>query len=348
MSRPLAAVAVALLLGTACTAEQKVENVIFYIGDGMGWGAVSTLVMQHMDKAPQEVALYRMDNAGAATTYSMNAKVTDSAAGGTALATGEKTKNSMVGINAAGDTLRSVLMKAQDAGKTTGIVVNTALVDATPAAFYGHVTKRYDWEELAMQMLTANVDFYVGAGLPSFNQRADSVSILPLFEKQGYLVCNQWDQAKNAQADKMLAVFDNSMEGLPADILNQAVTKTLSLIDAKANSKGFFLMIEEAQIDHWGHDNNAEGMKAEMEHFNNTLTTLLDYADAHPGTLVVVTADHETGGVMVDNNGEPLFSLPSHSGSLVPVFAYGPGAENFSGLMDNTDIPHKILSLLGL
>lgn len=341
----------AILLTTGCCSEQKVENVIYYIGDGMGWGAVSTLVMQHMEKAPQEVNLYKIDNIGAATTFSSNAKVTDSAAGGTALATGVKTNNSTVGLSAQGDTLRSVLMKAKDAGKSTGIVVNTAIVDATPAAFYGHVLKRSSWEELALQMLKADVDIYMGGGLAAFNQRTDSVDILPKFEEAGYFVSTDWAKVQNAQADKVFAVFGEDLSAkspVMPEYLNQAVAKTLSLLDAKANPNGFFLMVEESNIDHWGHGKDAEGMVAEMALFDKTLATILDYADAHPGTLVVITADHETGGVAVNNKGMPAFLFSSHSGSMVPVLAYGPGAEQFRGFMDNTDIPLKILSLLGL
>lgn len=342
----------AVLLGTGCASAPKVKNVIYYIGDGMGWGAVSTLIMQHMEKASEEVALYKMDNIGTATTFSANSKVTDSSAGGTALAAGTKTNNSTVGISVDGDTLRSVMMKAKDAGMATGIVVNTDIEDATPAAFYGHVRNRYSWEELAMQMLSANVDFYMGGGLASFTHRRDSVNILPLFEKNGYFVSSEWDQVKNTQADKVLAVFSekdlSAKSAFMPDFLNQAVIKTLSLLDAKSNPKGFFLMVEESHIDHWGHGNDAEGMVAEMELFDKTLATILDYADAHPGTLIVITADHETGGVAINNDGIPIFSTTSHSGSLVPVFAYGPGAENFRGFMDNVDIPKKIESLLGL
>ena len=341
------------LLLSACTPSTEVKNVIYIIGDGMGWGAVSTPIMQRL--GADSTAFSRITHIGCATTFSADAKVTDSAAGGTALAAGEKTNNGTVGINAAGDTLTSVLVKAQQKGMATGIVVNTAILDATPAAFYGHVAKRAMWFELAEQMTQNPADVFIGAGLPSFTQRPDSVDLLPRFTANGYQVVTDWPsfEALNPDsmaAEKVAALFSySSYRALQEDVpgfLPKVVAKALAIFDKIANPNGFFLMIEEAQIDGQGHTNNSEGMVAEMEVLNQVLTQALDYADAHPGTLVILTADHETGGTTIGYGAEPKFSTTGHSGMVVPVFAYGPGADHFCGFMDNVDIPKKIEALL--
>ena len=151
-------------------------------------------------------------------------------------------------------------------------------------------------------------------------------------------------------AEKVAALFSySSYRALQEDVpgfLPKVVAKALAIFDKIANPNGFFLMIEEAQIDGQGHTNNSEGMVAEMEVLNQVLTQALDYADAHPGTLVILTADHETGGTTIGYGAEPKFSTTGHSGMVVPVFAYGPGADHFCGFMDNVDIPKKIEALL--
>ena len=319
------------------------KNIIYLIGDGMGFGQISTLIMEHAVNgeiyASSQMA--RIQNIGLITTYSANSKVTDSAAGGTALATGEKTDNGTIGLDPAGDTLSSVLAEARQMGKSTGIVVNTAILDATPAAFYAHVEKRSQWEEIAMQLTRTGYDLLIGEGLKYFNQRTDSLDLIEDFIANGYAFFDSPDELSITQpADKLLALA-NFKEVLPG-----TVHKALTWLGQKDNPEGFFLVIEEARIDGHGHNNNVQGLIDEMEIMDQVMKVVLDYAEAHPETLVVITADHETGGVNIGYDGRPFFSTKGHSGTVVPVFAYGPGAENFTGLMDNTGIPERLRSLM--
>ncbi|MFA5740965.1 MAG: alkaline phosphatase, partial [Bacteroidales bacterium] len=267
--------------------------------------------------------------------------VTDSAAGGTALATGEKTNNGTVGLNASGDTLTSIMVHAREMGKSTGIVVNTAILDATPAAFYAHVEKRSLWDEIAVQLTKSDYDILIGNGLEHFNSREDSLDLISVFTGKGYDFSDSWEIAAALDNSGKLVVLTSVRMVFP-----EAVAKALDLLDKKNNPEGFFLMIEEARIDGHGHNNDVQGLIDEMEIMDRVMQVVLDYADAHPETLVVITADHETGGVNIGYDGRPYFSTAGHSGSVVPVFAYGPGAEQFAGLMDNTDIPARILNLL--
>jgi len=331
------------LLFPAKEKQSAPRNIIYLIGDGMGFGQISTLIMEHAvnGETCTSSQVDRIQHMGMATTYSANSKVTDSAAGGTALATGEKTNNGSVGLNPAGDTLSNVLAEAREMGKSTGIVVNTAILDATPAAFYAHVEKRSRWEEIAMQLTRTGYDLLIGDGLKYFNQRTDSLDLTEIFTANGYVFYDSTDVLTVSQpADKLLALADFK------EVLPQTVEKALSWLGQKENPEGFFLMIEEARIDGHGHNNDVRGLMDEMEIMDKVMKVVLDYADAHPETLVIITADHETGGVNMGYDGRPFFSTKGHSGTVVPVFAYGPGAENFTGLMDNTGIPERLRSLM--
>ncbi len=319
------------------------KNIIYLIGDGMGFGQVSTLIMERAvnREASSSSQISRITHMGMVTTHSADSKVTDSAAGGTALATGEKTNNGAVGLNASGDTLTSIMVHAREMGKSTGIVVNTAILDATPAAFYAHVEKRSLWDEIAVQLTKSDYDILIGNGLEHFNSREDSLDLISVFTGKGYDFSDSWEKAAALDNSGKLVVLTSVRMVFP-----EAVAKALDLLDKKNNPEGFFLMIEEARIDGHGHNNDVQGLIDEMEIMDRVMQVVLDYADAHPETLVVITADHETGGVNIGYDGRPYFSTAGHSGSVVPVFAYGPGAEQFAGLMDNTDIPARILNLL--
>ncbi|MFA5441448.1 MAG: alkaline phosphatase [Bacteroidales bacterium] len=319
------------------------KNIIYLIGDGMGFGQVSTLIMERAvnREASSSSQISRITHMGMVTTHSADSKVTDSAAGGTALATGEKTNNGTVGLNASGDTLTSIMVHAREMGKSTGIVVNTAILDATPAAFYAHVEKRSLWDEIAVQLTKSDYDILIGNGLEHFNSREDSLDLISVFTGKGYDFSDSWEIAAALDNSGKLVVLTSVRMVFP-----EAVAKALDLLDKKNNPEGFFLMIEEARIDGHGHNNDVQGLIDEMEIMDRVMQVVLDYADAHPETLVVITADHETGGVNIGYDGRPYFSTAGHSGSVVPVFAYGPGAEQFAGLMDNTDIPARILNLL--
>lgn len=335
----------------------KVKNVIYIIGDGMGMGQLTMLAE---DAKFEETFL---DTPGLVTgiskTYSMDSRVTDSAAGGTALATGHKTNNGIDAISASGDTLVNIMTLAKQSGRTTGIVDSGEMFDATPACFYGHVNDRDDWPLLAEQLSKQDVDILFGSEMEYVNAREDGRDLTPVFERNGYIVTDSFDEFMDIDGfHRVLALVDT--DSLMAasdgrDCLTLATKKTFSMLDSQNNPKGFFLMIEGARIDHFGHENDSDGFREEMRKFNYMVEEAIDYADSHKGTLVVITADHETGGCAVYYDDECLFCTEGgektpepagHTGNVVPVLAYGCGASCFNGFMENTDIPKRIAGLM--
>ncbi len=382
----ISSVLIALALTTSCSNEPQVKNVIYLIGDGMGFGAVTSLLLSEDEVTGFEQAPV----IGLHETCSADNYVTDSAAGGTALATGTRTNNGYVGADPDGAQLTSVLRKAQTMGKKTGIVVNTTLTEATPAAFYAGVTSRKMVYDIAKQFTECDVDIAIGGGLGHFYNRPDSLDLTATLIEKGYDVYLHWETVLNTESEKFVGILplsdlhrreknhgrasaaegqevclaaqmaamneETNAEHLsePTVYLEKATAKALDVL-SRNNEDGFFLMIESAIIDGYGHNNDGEGMVIEMKEFNCTLQKAIDYVNQHPETLLVVTADHETGGTGVYYNGHkpgnegPLkmnFSTSGHTGTVVPVFAYGAGAENFAGVMKNTDIPKKIEELM--
>jgi alkaline phosphatase len=380
----VAFVAFVLLVGCA---EQKPKNVIYLIGDGMGFGAVSSLLLSENGETGFEMAPV----IGLNETCSANNYVTDSPAGGTALATGTRTCNGFLGVGPDSVQLESILKKAQKMGKKTGIVVNTTLTEATPGAFYAGVTSRKESYKIAEQFTESGVDVAIGAGLSAFINRPDSVDMTAVLIEKGYDVYLDWKSVLDTESEKFVGILDmgdvhrrnksrnttaSAAEGAevclaaklaasegkvdttrfsePTEYLHKACNKALSVLEKDAPN-GFFLMIESAIIDGYGHNNDSEGMIEEMKEFDQTLKTLIAYVNKHPNTLLVVTADHETGGTGVTykshaiNQPEGLhlnFSTKGHSGTVVPIFAYGAGAAKFSGIFQNRELPAMIEELI--
>lgn len=356
----------AVLLLAGCDGRQageaqEVRNVIFMIGDGMGLPQLTALSLEQ-DYEPTQIERARY--VGIQKTYSANNRVTDSAASGTALACGEKTDNAMIGVLPDGTPLESVLKVAQEEGKATGIVVTYAPTDATPAAFVAHNADRDDHEATALQYLDSGIDVIAGSCRQYFSQRADGRNLVVEMCERGYTFAPDKDAFLVAEETPVLALFDyedipyviNDTLGVRGDYLMQATMKATELLDG-AMKDGFFLMVESSFIDWNGHDNNIEGVIAEMRDFDRAVGAAFDYADSHPGTLVVVTGDHETGGLSILSSDSDYkagseevvynFATDSHSGTFIPVYAYGTGAERFTGVMENTDIAKRLKELIG-
>lgn len=384
----LAAVAT-LAVMCSCTENnpQKPQNVIYLIGDGMGFGAVSSLLLSEEGETGFEMAPV----IGLNETQSANNYVTDSPAGGTALATGTRTCNGFLGVGPDSIQLVSVLKKAQQMGKKTGIVVNTTLTEATPGAFYAGVTSRSMSYRIAEQFSQSGVDVAIGAGLSAFINRPDSVDLTAVLIDKGYDVYLDWRSVLNTQSEKFVGILemgdvhrrnkssnrtagaadgaevclaaklaaeasdgDTTRFSEPTEYLEKASLKAMEQLSKNAPD-GFFLMIESAIIDGYGHNNDSEGMIEEMQEFNRTLKALVAYVNEHPNTLLVVTADHETGGTGVGYKSHPVnepqglklnFSTKGHTGTVVPIFAYGAGAQQFAGIFQNRELPGIIEDLM--
>lgn len=354
-----------LLLAAAGAAAQpadgEVRNVIYLIGDGMGLAHVS---MMKIEKGYAPTAFDRAQNIALITTYSANNRVTDSAAAGTALACGTKTDNGTLGFDAAGGRLESMIAKAAREGLSTGLVVTCYLQHATPAAFYAHVKGRGETEAITADMLRSDVDVLIGGGAKWIGSECgEGGSYFDAFARKGYAVARSLDEAAAVERGRLLAVVaDEYAAAAPerGDYLPEASKKALEVLynNTAEGPKGFLLMIEGSQVDSAAHANDTDWLEAEMEDFEKTVAVAMDFADTHPGTLVVVTADHETGGLTMPSGDKDFtrsesgidyrYGTGSHTGSIVPVYLYGAGAERINGLMDNTALAHGIMRILGL
>lgn len=330
---------------------KKIKNVILMIGDGMS--------LMHMYSAwtanRGKLWLDNTQYTGLSKTYCANKLITDSGAGGTAMATGHKTNYHSVGVDTEGKPLESLVTLANKKGLGSGIAVTCRLWDATPADFCCHNVDRDAEAEIVTDYMDCGVDYVFGGGSRLFENRADGRDLFKELRQKGYHTPRSWDELAKIQNGKVFCVVDTVDTPLPAergDLLARASMKGIDLLGQ--NPQGFFLMVEGSQLDDYGHFNDLDLLMQETHDFDRTIGRILEWAAADGETLVIVTADHETGGLtLVDGDLEQgkivcKFSTGGHSGVMVPVYAFGPGSENFSGIFENTDIFWKIKRLLNL
>lgn len=330
------------------------KNVILIIGDGMGVPQVYASVVAAMGN---NSAFLRFPYSGFSRTYSRNKYRTDSAAGGTALTTGHKVDNYHVNWGPDSARYATIFDDAKRAGMSTGFVVTSSVLDATPAATYGHVPYRKMFDTLSLQMAQCQHDVMIGGGRKYFftQNRKDGLAPLDTLARRGYTVVNTLDSMNRFGGQRLVALlYEGDPLTAPArgDVLTQGAKKAIAMLSR--NDKGFALMIEGSQIDWACHNNDSAYMRAELADFEVMLHAVLDYAQRDGQTLVVVTADHETGGVTLPDGdiergqNDVRYLWGSHTGCMVPVFALGPGAQYFSGIQENIDIPEKIRWLMGI
>ena len=333
------------------TSTKKVKNIILLIGDGMGLSQVSASQFYNKKTSNFE----RFPVIGLTKTSSTSDLITDSAAAATAFASGIKTYNGALGVNTDTLAVKTIVEEISKIGISTGIISTSSIVHATPAAFYTHTKNRSMYEDIATQLVSSDIDFFAGGGITYFNDRKDKRNLILELEKKGFSI-NTESLPKNTKP-----VFNKKQgyllasNGMPkmldgrGEFLTNA-TK-LAIESLSSNEEGFFLMIEGAQIDWGGHDNDADYLISELIDFDNTIGVALDFAKLNGETLVIVTADHETGGfTLAQDNGDynkikPVFSTGGHSAAMIPVFAKGPNAEDFGGIYENTAIYNKMKSL---
>ena len=332
------------------------KNVILLIGDGMGVSQISAAVYNQNKK----LALESFPVIGFQKTFSNNNLVTDSAASATAIATGTKTNNSSIGMDINEKPLSSIIEQAEDNGLATGLIATSSIVHATPASFIAHQRSRNLYEQIAEDFLKIDVDLIIGGGKQFFDRRkVDDRNLIVELKKKGYLIYDYFHhEIYNVEPDlnKNLAYFTADNQPLPAmqgrDYLPYATQIAIDFLNEKSE-KGFFMMIEGSQIDWSGHANQTIPLLSELEDFDKTIKKVLNFAKKDKETLVIVTADHETGGLAI-NPGSKVkhikgaFTTNGHTGTMVPVFAYGPQSELFGGIYDNTEIYFKMKKALNL
>ena len=330
----------------------KALNVIYFIGDG----TALPQVYAGMLATRQDLVFPKFPYIGVVDTHSASNDITDSAAGGTALASDHKTNNAMIGMNPDTIPVKTLLEVFAEQGKETGIVVTSYVTHATPAAFYAKVPHRRQYEDIAVQMAeNPYINLIIGGGMKHFNHRKDSLNLVERMENElGWKVYDTLADIDVTCKKYAVMADENHMPKASerGDFLPRAVNTALQTLDGAEN--GFFLMVEGSQIDFACHANDSAWMVDEVVDFSQAIQIALDYAEEHGNTLVVVTADHETGGLTLpDPKGKYTnvvfnYSTSSHTCLPVMVYAYGPGAEQFTGWMQNTAIKGKILNACGM
>jgi len=337
----------------ANTAEGEVRNVIFCIGDGMGPYHVA-LARHHGVGDDKKLYMEQLPAQGQVTTYSANNPVTDSAASGTAMACGVKTDNGMIGVAPDGTPYSSILEVLQKKGWRTGLVATSQISHATPASFASHVDSRNKQKDIAVQLVDNRVDVMFGGG-----RKFWSDDLLAKAVDDGYQMIETRDELAQIKSGSVIGLFgdDGLTTFAPEPTLSEMSGTAIAVLNAPGKESvskkpNFFLMIEGSQIDWAAHANDTERTIRQTLLFDMAVREAVRFAQSDRHTLVIVTADHETGGLKLeqnnDNGVEAKWTSKKHTAANVPIYAFGPGSEKFSGTLDNIDISKRIAELTGI
>ncbi|MEM8527866.1 MAG: alkaline phosphatase [Bacteroidota bacterium] len=356
--------AVGMLLISACDGTKKTvenqnyptqseypKNIILMIGDGMGLAQVTAAIYS----SKKRLSLEEFEIIGFHKSHAFDNLKTDSAAGATAFACGKKTFNGALGMDSDTIACKSILEEAEDRGLATGLVATAPITHATPAAFYAHQPLRILFENIAADLLETEIDFFVGGGQRYFDYREyDERDLVKELREKNYSVSsflNSELTGLKMNPEKNFAYFSANADPLPVaqgrTYLPYA-SKMAPKFLKKRSDKGFFLMVEGSQIDWAGHANEGRSLISEMLDFDKAITEVLEFAKQDGETLIIVTADHETGGLAI-NPGSKMrklkleFTTNDHTCTMIPVFAFGPQSELFGGIYDNTEIYYKMM-----
>ena len=353
--------------------KNKPKNIILLISDGMSLTQVSTYRL--LKGGPNErIAVDKFPVSGIVLTHSENAIVTDSASSATAFSTGRKTNNGALGLDEDNKILENFTEIIDRYGYVSSLISTSEITHATPAAYASHVDLRWKTDEISLQMMESNVMTILGGGRHFFlpedlgGKRSDGLNLLEQMESSRMVMTEkkELDSFDHSDLGKVVGLFadealrdkekpeNHVFEPSSSEMLNFAINRSEKFNEN--GCKGFFIMLEGSQVDWAGHANDLNYLKREMQDFDEAVELALDYAIQNPDTLVIATADHETGGLLIESSSPTDYTAPevkfsfntgigygSHTGVPVPVYAYGPGSENFTGTLDNTDIFYAML-----
>jgi alkaline phosphatase len=342
--------------------KPKAKNVILLIADGTGLSQVSSAF--YFKKTSPNYA--RFKSIGLIKTSSSRELITDSAAGATAFSSGEKTYNGAVGVATDSTKLKTLVEIVSPQNVKTGLISTSSIQHATPASFYGHVLHRSQYEDITLDLVASDIDFFAGGGRKFFNKRKDEKNLLSDLKVKGFEIdttaLGDFSQIKK-QSKMGYLLAEEHMDAVAktrGDFLPKATALGIQFLNKDAAKAGFFMMVEGSQVDWGGHNNDANYLISELIDFDDAVGKALDFAEKDGNTLVIVTADHETGGFTLASTQKKkedgttysdykeitgTFSTGGHSATLIPVFAFGPGSEAFSGIYENTEIFHKIFEV---
>jgi alkaline phosphatase len=324
--------------------EMPIKQIILMIGDGNGLAQISAGLFTNGN----QLSLTQLKNMGLVKTQAADDFTTDSAAGATAYATGHKANNRALGVGPEGDSLVNLPKILREKGFRSGIITTDELTGATPAAFFAHHPERDDAGIIASFLAKSSLDLAIGGGERHFEAHRSDLT------QAGFAQVSSLDALAQSASPKLVYF---TAEGSPASMesgrgamLSKGALQAVSFL-GKGNSP-FFLMIEAAKIDSGGHANSSSTIVTELLDFDLAVGEMIRYADQHPGTLVLITADHETGGVSIpqgnleQNEVELAYHSDDHTGILVPIFAYGAHSDEFRGVYENTEVFKKLMNLV--
>ncbi|MCF8279584.1 MAG: alkaline phosphatase [Bacteroidales bacterium] len=330
------------------------KNIILIIGDGTGLAQISAGFYNNN----LSFSLESFPVIGFQKTYSANNLITDSAAAATAIASGIKTNNSVLGLNKEGKPVGTILEEARDSGFATGMVVTSSIQHATPGGFVAHRVARNLYEGITEDILNSGIDLFIGGGKQYFDrQELDDRNLIDSLKYKGYNVYDYFNNDINSitpDPNKKFAFFTADNQPLSAfqgrDYLPKATEMAAKFLHQRSEL-GFFLMVESSQIDWACHANQVQPLYDELQDFNKTIENVLQFAKKNGETLVIVTADHETGGLGLNPGSSkmlaPKFTTNGHTATMVPVFAFGPKSELFRGIYENTTLYNKMRTAFG-
>ena len=320
----------------------KAKNIILAIGDGVGPNQI-TLSRIAIGGLDHRLFIDQIPYLGTSLTHSYNNAYTDSAAAATAWSTGYKTKNRYLSLDPDKKILDTIVEMLHKKGYASGIVATSSVTHATPAALYAHIDSRYEYKNIANQLINSSIDIALGGGKEFFDLNKINDTHYVLTEKESLQL--NFDHSK-----KLIGLFDDNGIERSNEKPTQRQMTNFVLNHFNKQCSGFFLMTEGSQIDWAAHDNDANEMIEEFKDFDLTIRDLINFVNEDNETLLIVTSDHETGGLQIlkqdDDKVVVQWGTGGHTSIPVGVHAYGPGAELFQGLMDNTDIHYKILEAI--
>lgn len=327
-------------------AEEEI-SVVFIVADGLGIGQITAAYTEN-----RGLNLARFPYSGLMLTQTTDKYVTESGASTTAMFYGFKTKYGYQGIDAYQNIHPGLNSMLKENKYQTAIITSSFITDATLASFYRHGTDRYEHEKIAMDYISNYPDFCIAGGSIHFNERSDGINLLDSLTKKGVNLFYDYSDISNIQTLPSMGLL---YPGRPpylsdgrTDFLKNGSLKALELFEGQ----NFFMLLEAALIDLGGHDMNIDRQIEETLELDELAGIMLDYAKSKDNILVLVVSDHEGGGLsLMQGDGMNYiadYANDEHSGNMVAVFAYGPGADKFTGIMDNTDIYYKLLEILKL
>ena len=351
-------IAAVLLSASACKSEsaKSAKYVFYFIGDGMGFSHVA-LSEAYLSAKEGKVGSTALEFSsfpvmGMATTYSASNFITCSSAAGTALSTGTKTNNGMLGVAPDSSELRSIAYDIHDAGYKVGIMTSVTIDHATPGAFYANSLDRNDYYTVAMQLPESGFEFFGGGGFEGLKKMGDRKSPYEIATENGYTVVygeNDFEANKNG-AEKVIYLQEKGKENdiLPYAFEREESDLTLAevvkgAIEVLDNEKGFFIMAEGGKIDWAAHANDLTNTIYETLDFDEAIAVAYEFYLQHPDeTLIVVTADHETGGVTLGRTKGYTFDLSIVPDKKAESVEPETNVENYMEHMKQTKYPYEL------